>query len=104
VNFIVPKGIDAEIRILPKERRVRAALFRGKNAERQQIAAINTIAANEVIEMAIPFDILGVKQNDEMHFFITVERRESEVEKWPFRGFIQVKVPTDDFEATMWQV
>ena len=104
VNFLLPKSMDAEVRVMPGERRVIAALSRGENTSRQQVAALNNVAANEIIEMAIPFDLLGVKQNDEIHFFVTVEQEGSEIEKWPYRGFIQVKVPTDDFEAMMWQV
>jgi len=104
VNFLAPKGLDAEIRVLPRERRTTAHLFQGENSERKEIAAINSVAANEIIELAIPFELLGVKPNDEIHCFITVERKGSEIEKWPYRGFIQVKVPTEDFEAMMWQV
>jgi alpha-amylase/alpha-mannosidase (GH57 family) len=104
VSFLTPKGLHAEIRIDPRARRVTASLFRGKNHDRQEVSPLHSIAANEVIEFAIPFDLLGVQPNDEVQFFITVERKESEVEKWPIRGFIQVKVPTDDFEAMMWQV
>jgi alpha-amylase/alpha-mannosidase (GH57 family) len=104
VNILAPKGQDVEVRIVPKERRVTAILFRGVNGERKEAAIINSVAANEIIELAIPFELLGVKPNDEVHFFITVERKGSEIEKWPYRGFIQVKVPTEDFEAMMWQV
>jgi hypothetical protein len=104
INFLNPKGIDVEMRIVPKERRVSATLFQGESGTRHQIAAINTVAANDIIELAVPFDLLGVQPNDEIHLFVTVERGGSEVEKWPSRGYIQFKVPTDDFEATMWQV
>jgi alpha-amylase/alpha-mannosidase (GH57 family) len=104
VNFITPKGLDVEIRVLPQERRVAAALFKGENGNRREVSPIHSVAANEIIELAVPFEMLGVNPNDEIHFFITVERKGSEVEKWPFRGFIQVKIPTDDFEAMMWQV
>jgi len=104
INFLSPKGLDVEVRVVPQERRVSAALFRGENGTRNQIAVINTVAANDIIELAIPFELLGVKPNDEVHIFVTVERSGSEVEKWPFRGYIQFKAPTDDFEAMMWQV
>ena len=104
INFLNPKGIDAEIRVVPQERRVSAALFRGENGTRNQFAVINSVAANDILEIAIPFDLLGVRPNDEVQIFITVERAGSEVEKWPYRGYIQFKVPTDDFEAMMWQV
>jgi hypothetical protein len=104
INFLKPKGMDVELRIVPQERRVSAVLFRGERSSRNQVAVINTVAANEIIELAVPFDLLGVKPNDDIQLFVTVERSGSEVEKWPFRGYIQLKVPTDDFEAMMWQV
>jgi hypothetical protein len=104
INFLNPRGLDVEIRIMPKERRVTAALFRGENGTRKQIAVINAVAANDIIELALPFELIGVKVNDEVQIFVTVERSGSEIEKWPYRGYIQFKVPTDDFEAMMWQV
>lgn len=104
VNFLNPKGKDVEIRIVPQERRVGATLFRGENGERTEVAAINTIAANDIIELALPFELLGVGPGEEVHLFVTVERSGSEIEKWPYRGYIQFKVPTEEFEATMWQV
>lgn len=104
VNFLNPKAVDVEIRIMPQEHRVSASLNRSENGARKQAASIHTVAANDIIELALPFELLNVKPNDEIHFFVTVERGGSEVEKWPFRGYIQFKVPTDDFEAMMWQV
>jgi hypothetical protein len=104
VNFLSPKGMDVEVRIAPKERRASATLYRGESGKRNEVAAISNVAANEIIELAVPFELLGVKPNDEIHCFITVERKGSEIEKWPYRGFIQVTAPTEDFEAMMWQV
>jgi alpha-amylase/alpha-mannosidase (GH57 family) len=104
INFLSPKGLDVEIRVAPQERRVSADLFRGENGARNRIAAINNVAANDIIELAVPFELLGVQPNDEIRIFVTVERSGSEVEKWPFRGYIRFQAPTDDFEAMMWQV
>ena len=104
INFLNPGNMDIEIRVVPQERRVSAVLFHGVNRERKQVAVINTVAAYEIIELAVPFEMLGVKPDDEVQIFVAVERNGSEVEKWPYRGFIQFKVPTDDFEAMMWQV
>jgi alpha-amylase/alpha-mannosidase (GH57 family) len=104
INFLNPRGLDIEVRIVPQDQRVSATLFRGENGNRHQEITINTIAANDIIELAVPFDMIGVKPNDEVQIFVTVERAGSEVEKWPYRGYIQFKVPTEDFEAMMWQV
>jgi len=104
VSFLSPKGVHVEIRVVPQEHRVSAQYYRGENGVRRQAGLINTVAANDIIELAIPFDLLGVKANDDIQIFVTVERSGSEIEKWPYRGYIQFKVPTDDFESMMWQV
>lgn len=104
IRFLNPRGMAVEIRIVPSERSVTAGLFRGENDQRMLLSRIDTVAANDIIELAVPFELLGVKPNDEVHFFITVERGGSEVEKWPFRGYILITVPTEDFEAMMWKV
>jgi alpha-amylase/alpha-mannosidase (GH57 family) len=104
VNFLSPKGLDVELRIVPRGAGATAALYQGENADRARTAEIPSVAASDIIELAVPFELIGVKANEDVQLFITVERSGSEVEKWPYRGFIQFKVPTDDFEAMMWQV
>jgi len=104
INFLNPRGLDIEVKIIAQEQRISATLFRSENGTRHQETSINTVAAKDIIELAVPFDLIGVKQNDEVQLFVTVKRAGSEVEKWPYRGYIQFKVPTEDFEATMWQV
>jgi alpha-amylase/alpha-mannosidase (GH57 family) len=74
INFLNPKGMDVEIRIVPHDRRVSAVLFRGERNSRNQVAVIHTVAANEIIELAMAFDLLGVKPNDDIQLFVTVER------------------------------
>lgn len=104
ITFLSPKGFDVEILVHPHDRRVNALLYRTENRERKQAAVIHNVAANDIIELAIPFELLGVGPNAEVQFFVTVERSGAAVEKWPYRGYIQFRVPTDDFEAMMWQV
>lgn len=104
ISFLDPAGLDVEVRVAPQERRVTAALYRSENGTRSQIATIPSVAANDILELAVPFDLLDVKPADEVHFLVTVERAGSEVEKWPSRGYIQFTAPNDDFEAMMWQV
>ena len=104
ITFLSPKGFDVEILVHPHDRRVNALLYRTENRERKQAAVIHNVAANDIIELALPFELLGVGPNADVQFFVTVERSGAAVEKWPYRGYIQFKVPTDDFEAMMWQV
>jgi len=104
INFLRPTGYEVEIRVLSGERRVSAVIYQGESGGRKQAGVINSVAADEIIEIAVPFETINVRQNDVVQAFVTVKRDGSEIEKWPFRGYIQFIVPTEDFEATMWQV
>ena len=54
--------------------------------------------------MAMPFDVIMARPGDEINFFVTVRRDDVELEKWPYRGYISLEVPTEDFESIMWHV
>lgn len=104
IRFLKPENISVEINCSPAEKSTRAELFRHKNGERFLIGNISTIAASDIIELALPFSLLDVKESDEVAFVIIVKRDESELEKWPYKGYISFNVPTPDFEAIMWKV
>lgn len=61
------------------------------------------IGINEIVEIAIPFQALGVKENDEIGFIIHIERNGETLERIPLRGHIRFTVPGPYFEAIMWQ-
>jgi hypothetical protein len=54
--------------------------------KRRQVAVINNIAANDIIELAIPFDLLGVKANDEVQIFVTLNDRDRRSRSGPTAG------------------
>jgi alpha-amylase/alpha-mannosidase (GH57 family) len=105
IRFLKPGGMTVEINCSPADGTVRAVLVREiGNHERHIEGKIPTIAAHDIIELALPFSLLNVKELDEVAFIIVVKRDDSELEKWPYKGYFSFNVPTPDFEAIMWQV
>lgn len=58
---------------------------------------------NEIIEIAVLFSDLALKENDEVCFIINLEKDSETFERIPLRGHIRFSVPGPYFEAIMWQ-
>lgn len=69
----------------------------------QFIKDIETLAINDILEIAVPFAFIGAKERDEIIFFLSILRDGSELERCPMRGCISLEAPRLKFEATMWQ-
>jgi len=105
IHFLKPVNSRIEIRLNPEKMEVRAVLVERVDGEAEEKRSdITSIAAREIIEMAIPFELIHAMPRDEVDFFVTIRRDEIELEKWPYRGYIAFNVPTEDFEAIMWHV
>jgi hypothetical protein len=60
------------------------------------------MAADDILEMKIPFSSLHAVEKDEISFSVSVMKNCEEMERYPFRGHVTLTVPTPDFEAMMW--
>lgn len=63
---------------------------------------IADVALADIFELAVPFSVLGAKEKDEIHLFVSIRKGGEEIERCPWRGHICIVVPTADFEAMMW--
>lgn len=107
VHFLKPEAYRVEVTLDPEKGEVSAMMMGCQVNESGNDDACNrlaTIAARDIIEMAVPFARIEAKPKDEVRFFVTVKRDEIELEKWPYRGYISFTVPTPEFEAIMWHV
>jgi alpha-amylase/alpha-mannosidase (GH57 family) len=95
--FAEPEPMEVEVR-LEAEGRARAELRRSNTAPRP----LPGVAAEEIVELAVPFAELAVLPETELRFRLAVRRGGKTVEEWPDRGFLVLDVPTEDFEAEMW--
>ena len=62
------------------------------------------LAIGRVIELAIPFEALGVACDDPLSFFVELSSGSSSLDRVPREGTIDMQVPSPDFERIMWQV
>ena len=58
----------------------------------------------KIIEIGVPFSVLGVKPCDKLEFVVVISKDGQEVERWPKGGGIYVTVPSDTYEQEQWSV
>ena len=61
-------------------------------------------AADKLLEIAVPFQSLGRKTDQPVHFYVELLKDEQPVERVPHEGVIETVVPSPDYELIMWQV
>jgi hypothetical protein len=62
-----------------------------------------TAAADQVLEIAIPFRSLGAAAEDPIHFCVELLQADRSLERVPNEGAIETAVPSPEFEQMMWQ-
>ena len=68
------------------------------------VEASDEIGVLKIIELAIGYEQLGLRTGDKLNFHVTVHKEGFEIERWPRNGYIEIPVPDEDFEASMWCV
>ncbi|HXX53208.1 MAG TPA: glycoside hydrolase family 57 protein [Thermodesulfovibrionales bacterium] len=79
-----------------------AHLFRGNGEGWTGIKKLADIAIGDILECAIPFQDIKAGERDELNFFLSLRKDGENIERYPWRGYITLSVPTPDFEAMMW--
>jgi alpha-amylase/alpha-mannosidase (GH57 family) len=70
----------------------------------QEEKPLTKICVNKIVELAIPFENLETKINDNIEFVVTVikDLYKLELERWPYNETIMLKHPTKDSFAQDW--
>ncbi len=71
---------------------------------RKDGADLGRVAFARVMEMALPFEALGLKPGDRLALALHVLRGEVELERLPRAGYVTLTVPDRDFERIHWRV
>lgn len=61
-------------------------------------------AFSEVLEMEVPFDALGARQGDKIAIWTSLKIKEMMVDRVPKRGYLAVRMPSENFEMENWYV
>lgn len=73
---------------------------KSKHKEIADLAA----AFNDILEVAAPFDALGLESGQKVELVVRLFGDEHELSMYPKRGFISITIPEPDFEERRWQV
>src|SRR3990170_1941926 len=103
VNFVHPKQVRVAAEIEGSSSSAEA-FTKTSEKERWAHSGPLEIASDNVVELAIPFTVLGAVKGEEMKLYITINGRERGVERWPVKGYLLFAVPPEDFEQQDWIV
>jgi len=102
IGFVEPTGWDVLIdRPATSEQRLRL-LHNGATAAASPASV--DVGIDRIVEASIPFDLLGVKENQPVHFFVELLENKQSRDRAPREGGIVLTCPSADFEQIMWDV
>jgi hypothetical protein len=61
-------------------------------------------AWNDILEVKIPFEVMGAHPGQELGFYVLVLQGDAVVERWPLDGVIQFILPKPEDQAKYWFV
>jgi alpha-amylase/alpha-mannosidase (GH57 family) len=100
VGFVEPAGWEVVVR---KPGRPEQALELRHGDEVKPAAGVE-VAIDQIAELAIPFERLGLKVDQPVQFFVDLLDGQQSVDRAPREGTISLLVPSADFEQIMWDV
>ncbi|HXC61552.1 MAG TPA: glycoside hydrolase family 57 protein [Nitrospiria bacterium] len=70
----------------------------------EPVGEVNTVVMGTILELAVPFAMLGWKPGERHNFIVEIREQGSVVETYPPNGYLTLEVPDQDFEQLMWSV
>jgi alpha-amylase/alpha-mannosidase (GH57 family) len=100
VGFIEPPGFEVRVHNPGRPGQEVELLREGRRVEAPGLA----VGIDQIAEVAIPFDRLGVKVDDHLQFFAELLQGGQGRDRAPREGTIVLTRPSRDFEQIMWDV
>jgi alpha-amylase/alpha-mannosidase (GH57 family) len=100
VGFVEPAGFEVRVSN-PGRAEQRAELLRDGKPVRN--VAIE-VGIDQIAELAVPFDALGVAVDEHLQFFVELLRDGQGQDRAPREGALVLTRPSRDFEQIMWNV
>ena len=96
VVFLNPAG--TEVKIAWNNAQISAEFSEKKGS----IQPLKKIAAQKIIELAVPFQLLKINPNDPLEFILIVEKNHMPIETCPQNSSIKTHRPSEDFDSNLW--
>jgi alpha-amylase/alpha-mannosidase (GH57 family) len=102
LGFVEPANWEV---LIKKPGRKGQSVVLGRHGElKENVPATIEVGVNRILEAAIPFDLLGVKADQAIQFFVEVLDGKQSRDRAPREGAIHLTCPSPDFEQIMWNV
>lgn len=101
ISFLHPSPVKVNATIKGKESK---CVVLKKDNNKWTESGISEICSEGVVELAIPFNAIGVNPGDDISLFFTIDAGERGIERWPVKGFLILQTPSEDFEQQNWIV
>jgi alpha-amylase/alpha-mannosidase (GH57 family) len=102
VGFVEPAGF--ELCVANPGRAAQQAVLLKRFAEVPGSAGRVACAVDQIVEIAIPFDLLGVAVDEPLHFFVDVVQDGQSRDRAPRESTLGLTRPAPHFEQIMWDV
>jgi hypothetical protein len=100
IGFVEPGGFEVRVSN-PGRANQRVELLR----DGVPVPAVEpAVGVDQIAEVAIPFDALGVAVDEHLQFFVELLRDGQSLDRAPREGAIVLTRPSRDFEQIMWDV
>jgi alpha-amylase/alpha-mannosidase (GH57 family) len=100
LGFVEPAGWEVIVRA--PGRREQAVELRSQ--ARAVPAGDVAVGIDQIVELAVPFERLGVKVGQPVQFFVELLEGQRSCDRAPREGAINLLVPSPEFEQIMWDV
>jgi alpha-amylase/alpha-mannosidase (GH57 family) len=100
VGFAEPAGWEVLVQRPAQQGQQVRVLHHGKPVGAQHVE----IAIGQIVELAVPFDLLGVKPDQPIQFFVDLLEGTQSRDRAPHEGTVNLTCPTAEFEQIMWDV
>jgi alpha-amylase/alpha-mannosidase (GH57 family) len=100
LGFVEPPGWELQV-LSPASAQQSLRLYRfGEAVDTASVA----FGIDQIVELSIPFDRLGVKVDQPVHFFVELLEGNQSRDRAPREGAVALTRPSPDFEQHMWDV
>lgn len=100
LGFLEPQGFELRVD-QPGRADQRLEIL---HQSRPVAAAAVEVAIDRIVEVALPFELLAVKVDQPIQFYVEVVESQQSRDRAPREGTIQLTCPSPDFEKIMWDV
>ena len=100
VGFAEPAGREVRLHRPGRPDQSAELILEGKPVPGAAVEA----AVDQIAELAVPFDALGVAVDGPVQFFVELQRGGRSLDRAPRQGAVALTRPSRDFEMMMWDV